>query len=698
FAKTRESAVKEGKGIEKSLDSAGDAVERLARNALKLFAIFTAGREIKNFVADITSADAALGRLATRIGSTPEAISGLANAVARNGGSADAAAGSFQKLSDTIMDLKTTGNSGALPWFAKLQGLSGQQIRLNTDLTTTFGDLADAAKGTADRNGAPMANYLLRQAGVDQDTAALLIQGRAKLMEALAKSGKVGLVRKEDAEAAQRLQTSIETLRQTSESFGRAIMTRVTPVIVDLIERFQKWIEANKDWIQSDIVAKLEEFAKALREMPWDEVGKGIRDFIVGANDAAKAVGGWKTVAEAFFGLWVTTKVGAVLAQIGLIRAALVTGNTSLLAAMLRVGLPVAIGAIATGHGYQTPEDAAADPDQAQLQREGIERRGRVRGAVRRGWNAVKRVFGGGEAEAAEGGAGIRMRAARSIGKLARSENVQAIIGELRKAGYNDNAVAATVGSMQTESSFNPRAHNDQSGGHTGLWQWDRNRWPKIKAWIEGQGGNPYDASWQTKAWVAEHTARPGDAIYDHAKTERGGAILKGNPTLEQAIHGVQLSERFGVGEEGGRAAHARQWLPQLQTPAEPTQREKDIATIQAETRNLRAGTPSQRRPDVLADPKDERRQVPSAAPAPSAWNGIPNAGLFVAQAQAAQAAQIANTTNDNRQSSVRTDTTHMHGDVIVNSSASNADGLIGDLKQSLKGRAYAMSSNTGQA
>ncbi|MCJ2051844.1 hypothetical protein, partial [Methylobacterium sp. J-070] len=306
---------------------------------------------MKDFVSDVTSADSALGRLAQRIGSTPEAISGLANAVVRNGGSADAAAASFQKLSDSIMNLKTTGNSSALPAFAKLQGLSGKQIRLNTDLTTTFGDLADAAQGTAERAGGPMANYLLRQAGVDQDTAALLIQGRAKLMEALAKSGKVGLVRKEDTEAAQRLQTSIETLRQTSESFGQAIMTRVTPVIVDLTERFQKWIGANKDWIQSDIVAKLEEFAKTLRGLPWDEVGKGIRDFIVGANDAAKAVGGWKTVAEAFFGLWVATKVGAVLAQIGLIRAALVTGNTSLLAAMLRVGLPVAIGAIATGHG-----------------------------------------------------------------------------------------------------------------------------------------------------------------------------------------------------------------------------------------------------------------------------------------------------------------------------------------------------------
>ncbi|MCJ2048282.1 phage tail tip lysozyme, partial [Methylobacterium sp. J-070] len=404
------------------------------------------------------------------------------------------------------------------------------------------------------------------------------------------------------------------------------------------------------------------------------------------------------TVAEAFFGLWVATKVGAVLAQIGLIRAALVTGNTSLLAAMLRVGLPVAIGAVATGHGYQTPEEAAADPDRAQLQREGIERRGRVRGAVRRGWNAVKRVFGGGEAEAADGGAGIRTRARRGMTKLARGQNAQAIIGELRKAGYNDNAIAAVVGSMQTESGLNPAVpENSYNHGHHSLWQWDNRRWAQVRRWIESQGGNPNDAAWQTKAWVAEHTAKPGDPIYDNRNTERGGAILKGNPSLSDAVHGVRLSERFGPGEEGGRAALAQQWLPQLS--GAPTQRDRDIATIQAATKNLRAGTPSARRPDVLADPNDARRQpVQPVAPAPSAWNGIPNAGLFVAQAQAAQAAQIANTTNDNRQSSVRTHTTHMHGDVIVNSSASNADGLIGDLKQSLKGRAYAMSSNTGQA
>ena len=39
-----------------------------------------------------------------------------------------------------------------------------------------------------------------------------------------------------------------------------------------------------------------------------------------------------------------------------------------------------------------------------------------------------------------------------------------------------------------------------------------------------------------------------------------------------------------------------------------------------------------------------------------------------------------------------------MHGPINVNSSAGNTDDLIGDLKQSLRGRAYAMAGNSGPA
>lgn len=146
----------------------------------------------------------------------------------------------------------------------------------------------------------------------------------------------------------------------------------------------------------------------------------------------------------------------------------------------------------------------------------------------------------------------------------AQQQNAAAIMRELKAAGYSDNAIAAVMGSMQTESSFNPRARNNIAGGHTGLWQWDKNRWPRIANWIKSKGGDPADAAWQTKAWVAEHDAKPGDPMYDHRRTEAGGRMLRDNPSIQQAIQGVRESERFGRGEEGGRAANAARWLPHV--------------------------------------------------------------------------------------------------------------------------------------
>ena len=87
-----------------------------------------------------------------------------------------------------------------------------------------------------------------------------------------------------------------------------------------------------------------------------------------------------------------------------------------------------------------------------------------------------------------------------------------------------------------------------------------------------------------------------------------------------------------------------------------------------------------------------------AATSVPSARNDSPSPAAAVAQVLAAQSARIASISNDSRRSSIRTDTTNMHGSISVNSSAGNTDELIGDLKQSLRGRAYAMASNSGQA
>lgn len=428
IAKTREQAQKHGAGIEKSIDGASEAVDRLARNALKLFAIFTAGRAIKDFVTDVTSADAALGRLAKSVGSTPEVISSLGNAVARNGGSATAAAGSFERLADSINEIKTTGNSSILPFLYRLQGLGGKQINLNKEMSETFGDLAENAKNIADRQGVPFATYLLKQAGVDRDTAALLVKGRDAYNKALAESRRIGIVRKEDTEAAQKLETSLESLRQTSEGFGRTILTAITPTVTDLIERMREWITANQDWIKTEIVAKIREFADWLKSIDWNSILSGIRGFIKGADDAAKAVGGWKVVAEAFFALWAASKMAALFAplllQIAGVRLALL-GLGPFGAALLGLGALGAVAGVATAD--QLPKvlgrEGAAGVDPATggaTDRPPMDLYGREGGArpwIRRQINRVGRLFGGGAADAAEGGAGIRTRARRSASR-----------------------------------------------------------------------------------------------------------------------------------------------------------------------------------------------------------------------------------------------------------------------------------------
>lgn len=289
---------------------------------------------------------------------------------------------------------------------------------------------------------------------------------------------------------------------------------------------------------------------------------------------------GLMTLAFVAFGAMLTAKVlGPLTSVLGLISRLGTASLAPWLAGLLGVGAVVGGAAAANSAGILTGgegsrswhERAVRALDPGVADRIYGKTSGDAAGAAKDDRTLLQRIMpkalGGKDAPAASvtNGGLDYSGSSGPVGKLARGANVKSIIGELKAAGYGDNAIAAVVGSMQTESSFNPRAANNQSGGHTGLWQWDRNRWPRIERWIKSQGGDPFDASWQTKAWIAEHNAKPGDAMYDHRRTQRGGEILRSNPSMEDAIHGVRESERFGPGEEGGRAANARKWLPHVQ-------------------------------------------------------------------------------------------------------------------------------------
>lgn len=432
--KTRQEAEKESQKIEKAIDSATAAVDRLARNALKLFAIFTAGRAIKDFVSDVTGADAALGRLATRIGQAPSDISAMASAVNRAGGSFDAAANSFQAFSDNIQQIRITGDSSILPFLARVQAAGGKTINLNKDISETFIDLADNLKVIRDRSGDAQANYLGRQLGLDEGTVALLVRGGAAVRAYLEQSRRLGVATKADTEAAQNLQTTWRGLTQASEGLGRTILTALTPTIVDLLKRMQEWIEKNGEWLRTNIVEAVRKFADVLKGIDWAAIAAGVKAFVEGANWAAQAVGGWSNAVQILFGLWLGSKFIRVLANIALIRAALLGGRGGLLAG----GLGGLFGALAIGSAVAADRSLGATEKKDLTNHNDDQASGAAPGgmwgAVGRAWNWGKRKlgFGGGS----DGGAGAPAGSGTPSGSAAGSLT-SLIDEEARKAGID---------------------------------------------------------------------------------------------------------------------------------------------------------------------------------------------------------------------------------------------------------------------
>ncbi|MCJ2071790.1 phage tail tip lysozyme, partial [Methylobacterium sp. J-030] len=558
----------------------------MSRVALAASAMATA---VSYAVNRVTQSFDNLGFTSARTGASVQSLKSIGYAFSQVGGSSQQAIGAVEKFAAALRQ-----NDGLKSYVASLG------VDTTKDMADQLLDTVDALSKHPYQVGSREAGML----GISEEDYKLLTQYAAKVKEYRAEydamTKALGVNSEQAAAASQSFQRSLTRLQATSAALSDRLMTSLAPALEAIVARFNKFIADNPEvvntilrttadgiiWITDKIQAMVEWFASDHGKM-----------FIDRWNDFADRVA---AIGHAFETVWAVLKKIDEWLHLSSIYSFIDKLGTLVLSG--RFGLGGAIqDALGVGGGGSGDSSGARPRDD-------------------RRWyeKILPKGMGGRDAPTADAGDGMGARARRGLGRLARSVNVQAIVGELRQAGYGNNAIAAVVGSMETESTFNPRAANNQSGGHTGLWQWDRNRWPKIKNWIQSQGGDPYDAAWQTKAWIAEHNAKPGDPIYDHPRTARGGAILRDNPTIEDAIHGVRESERFGPREEGGRARHAREWLPQM-APGGALSGKPDLRPIivapppAAAMRGLPNMTPAGFDPNRI-DPKNVMQPAPVGA------------------------------------------------------------------------------------
>lgn len=541
FEKTRKSAQEQGTLVEKSADGMAKGIERVTMRVLELYAAFLGARGLKEFVADLTSADAALGRFSKNIGESPQTMSAWQMAAERMGGTANATASTFERIGKALYDLTTNGKR--LPdEFSRLQALTHMQIDPYHGIDKYLTDIAAALQKLYQMDPAK-AHFIAQGLGIDDATANVMFKYGAAVkqhidqLERLSPSN--GAIK-----AAQELQDRWATLTQTATKLANVVMATLGPEIGKLLTQMTEWVTKNQAWLKTRIVEAVQQLAQWLRSIDWKAIAQGINSFVHGADQAAKFVGGWAHAGELLFGLWLGEKFLRVLANVRMLAAASTGGGASLLGLL---GIAGAAGAGAydvtqpkTGnfakHGFNiTPLDwlnsliagngNTAKSDSVKVDGRPVSRANPlpVRSTDQNDggggfWSSLGSAIGG-VAHAIFGGGGAPTPSA-GVGKWWTPERQQEAYNRLRKEAHlSDAGARALVARWATvEAPGGPTSANDIGGGHYGIAQWGKSR-----------GGVWNDPNFQHQLSYAirelnttEHVA--GDALR-RAKTAGEGAV-----------------------------------------------------------------------------------------------------------------------------------------------------------------------------
>ena len=415
-----------------------ESYRKLAVEVLGLFAVFTAGRGVADFVRDITAGDAAAGRLAHNLNMSVGDLQAWEGAAQRAGGSAAGIDSAFTSLTQQFQQFALTGQSAVLPYFRQLgidvsdaQGKLRPMSDLMLDLADRFSHM-DPARAQA--FGASI--------GLDSGTVNLLEQGRAAVQQLLDAQKQLGVANDQDAKNAQNLTNDLLDLQQGVTSLARTILNDLSPDIHAALSGMDDWLKANRQWLADKITDDIRELANWLKSIDWVAIGTGIKSFAEQANSAATAVGGWKDASELLIGLWIGSKFLGALGNVGKLKLAL----SALLVdkALSAVDPNDDVG---SWIDQNIPGAAAIDNFFSQF---GLGRSYQQQGA----------------AASAGGKAGPTTAEQNKL-------STQAIDYFVSK-GWTPEQAAGIVGNLQQESGFNPQA--GAGTAHQGLAQWSAER------------------------------------------------------------------------------------------------------------------------------------------------------------------------------------------------------------------------------
>jgi hypothetical protein len=250
FDKTKEGLVKGGKQIEETTKKASLSVGQLRSVVIELFAAFTAGKGLKDFIADVTVFDASTARLAKTLDMSVESLSAFQGAGKLVGATTEDMNSGIQNLVSNYMSWAIAGKSQILPYM----NILGVKMRdVSKDANAMQKEVLDLSAALSSKDPAYAAE-MAHEMGFSAGFTNFLLLGPDRIKELMKLQKEYGLITKEDAEQAKNLQFNWMALMQVSTSLGRSLMTALTPAMDGILKAFTslgEWAIKHGDFVKA---------------------------------------------------------------------------------------------------------------------------------------------------------------------------------------------------------------------------------------------------------------------------------------------------------------------------------------------------------------------------------------------------------------------------------------------------------------
>lgn len=288
-----------GKEADARAKAMADGFRKIRNEALSLFALFTAGVGIKNFIANTVESAVQLGYLSQNLKVSIESLQAYGRAAERAGGTTEGAFAQLRESADSLAALRSgLGPNEGMQWFFRMGGSSDDLKDGNTYLMARSKIISEMFNRDPQR-----AMLISKQMGISEDQFNLIKQGPDAIKRLTDAQMKNSAISAKDAEGALELKNKWLDFSQAMTATGTKILVALIPAFSQLMNWLQALAEKitnNKDAIGefvSGFVSKaipiMQKFGQFLADLDWDLTAQRLKmvgDAIIKIADALSAV------------------------------------------------------------------------------------------------------------------------------------------------------------------------------------------------------------------------------------------------------------------------------------------------------------------------------------------------------------------------------------------------------------------------